>query len=282
MIYISYFDRLTMAYNSLRRAISVIKTFSVDNLEMTCAEIARKLGVSSITAYRILTALKNEGLLEQNPNNKTYHIGAELYIKGCLFLRSTNLPDTARPVMKEINNLTEEVVNLSIYDPVEGNVTHILREESKHRLRLAGYVGFTAPAYVLAVGKSFLSELNEAELDKLYPDEDLKKITPNTVATKTELKRELEQIRKTGVAINIEQAWEGEEAYSAIIRDPSQKAIATLGIAVPIIRINSKKRDKLVSLVQLGAGLISYLTGYHDDSIKIRSIDELRNWWSNN
>lgn len=271
-----------MPYNSLRRAISVIKIFSADNLEMTCAEIARKLGVSSITAYRILSALKSEGLLEQNPANKKYHIGAELYIKGSLFLRATNLPDTARPVIKEMNNLTEEAVNLSIYDPIEGNVTHILREESKHRLRLAGYVGFTAPAYVLAVGKSFLSELDEAELDRLYPDEDLKKITPKTVATKTELKRELEQIRKTGVAINIEQAWEGEEAYSAVVRDPSRKAIATLGIAVPIIRINSKKRGKLVSFVQLGAGLISYLTGYHDDSIRIRSIDELRNWWRNN
>ena len=271
-----------MAYNSLRRAISVIKIFSADNLEMSCAEIARKLGVSSITAHRILSALKAESLLEQNPNNKRYHIGPELYIKGSLFLRSTNLPDIARPVLKEMNNLTEEVVNLSIYDPVEGNVTHILREESKHRLRLAGYIGFTAPAYVLAVGKSFLSELDEEELDRLYPEENLKKITAKTVATKTELKRELEQIRKTGVAINVEQAWEGEEAYSAIIRDYSRKAIATLGIAVPIIRINSKKRKKLISFVQLGAGLISYLNGYHDDSITIRSIEELRKWWRTN
>ena len=166
-----------MIYNSLRRAISVIKIFSADSLEMSCAEIARKLGVSSITAHRILSALKAENLLEQNPNNKKYHIGPELYIKGSLFLRSTNLPDIARPILKEMNNLTEEVVNLSIYDPVEGNVTHILREESKHRLRLAGYVGFTAPAYILAVGKSFLSELDEEELDRLYPEENLKKIT---------------------------------------------------------------------------------------------------------
>jgi DNA-binding IclR family transcriptional regulator len=271
-----------MEYKSLRRALSVIKAFSVDNLEMTCAEVARKLGVSSITAYRILTAFKKEGLLEQNPDNKKYHIGAELYIKGSLFLRATNLSDAARPILKEMNNLTEEVVNLSIYDPEEGYVTHILREESKHRLRLAGYVGFTAPAYVLAVGKSFLSELDEAELDRLYPDEDLQKITPKTVATKTELKRELEQIRKTGVAINSEQAWEGEEAYSAIIREPGGNAVATLGIAVPKIRIDSKKREKLVSFVKLGAGLISYRIGYHDPSNTIHDIDELRNWWREN
>ena len=91
------------------------------------------------------------------------------------------------------------------------------------------------PAYASAMGKAFLSELSEAELESLYPEERLTPRTPKTIATKRELKLDLQQIRKTGVSFNPEGAHVGVEAAGSLIRNASGKAVAALSISVPYL-----------------------------------------------
>ena len=228
----------------MHKAIAVIKSFTLDELELGAKDISRKIGIPFTTTHRILTTLTKERMLEKDPGTRKYRMGPELYIKGNLYLKSTNLQKIAAPVIKEMNNLTGEVVNLAIFN--DGYITIILREETKHHLRLSGYLGFTSPAYANATVKAILNEFSEAQIDEIYPSETLRPLTKKTVATKTELKRELEQIRKTGVAINIEQAFEGEAAIASAIHDSSGTAVAALAIAVPTIRMNKAIEEKLV------------------------------------
>jgi len=90
---------------------------------------------------------------------------------------------------------------------------------------------------------------------------------------------ELEQVRKSGVAINLEQAFEGEAAVASVVRESSGEACAAVAIAVPMIRIDNTKLQKLAKLVKLGASLISYRFGYRDKSTAIYTIEELRDRW---
>jgi len=127
-----------------------------------------------------------------------------------------------------------------------------------------------------------LSELTEAELDRLYPDEELEPLTEKTVATKADLKRELEQIRKTGVAYNIEQSFLGSESVAVLIRDASGQAIAAMAISAPLVRLNDTKRKQLAILVKMGGSLISYKLGYHEEVNPVRNIADIRSWWQKN
>lgn len=261
----------------MHKAISVIKSFTLDELELGPTDISRKTGIPLTTTHRILTTLTKERILEKDPGTRKYRTGPELYIQGALYLKSTNLQKVAAPVMKEMNNLTGEVVNLAIFN--NGYITILLREETKHHLRLSGYIGFTSPAYANATGKVILSEFSDAQIDEIYPSETLRPLTKKTVATKTELKRELEQIRKTGAFINIEQVFEGEAAIASVIHDSSGTAVASLAIAVPTIRMNKATEEKLVELVKLGASSISYRLGYQDTDNPAYTIEEIRSWW---
>jgi len=183
-------------------------------------------------------------------------------------------------VTETLNELTGEAISVGIFD--KGNVVFVLREETKHAFRFAHHVGTVMPAYASAMGKALLSELTEAELDSLYPEEKLRPLTEKTIASKTELKIELAKIRKTGISINKEGSWEGVEGAGSVIRNAAGKAVAAMSIAVPVFRMNQAKRKQLATLIKLGASLISYRLGYHDMDEYIHDVQQIRSWWEQN
>jgi DNA-binding IclR family transcriptional regulator len=132
------------------------------------------------------------------------------------------------------------------------------------------------------MGKAFLSESTEAELDSLYPEEKLRPVTAKTIATKTELKRRLEEIRKTGVSFGREESYEGVAAVASLIRDASGKPVVGMAIPVPIYKMNEANRERLATLVRLGCSLVSYRLGYQDTVYPVRDIEEIRSWWKQN
>lgn len=207
-------------------------------------------------------------------------VGTKLYTLGSLYLSTTDIFTAAKPVIEALNNLTGETINVSILD--RGNIIFIMKEESKRAFRLNTHIGSIVRAYGSAMGKALLSELTEAEIDSLYPEDRLPPLTKNTIATKKELKLELEQVRQSGVAFDREGSYEGVEAVGSVIRNANSKAVAAMSIAVPIFRMNEATRQQLANSVRLGASLISYRLGYQDKTNPIHNIEELYSWWKQN
>jgi DNA-binding IclR family transcriptional regulator len=211
-------------------------------------------------------------------NSHKYKIGTKLYFLGSLYLSTEDIVRTADPVIKTLNQLTNETVFVGIFD--RGNVVHIMKEESRHPFRLTHTIGTILPAYATAMGKAFLSELTEAEIDSLYPDENLVPLTKHTIATKTELKRELEQVRKTGVAFNKGEYYEGIWCISALLHGASGRATAALSIVIPTFRMGEDTLAQLAMLVRMGASLISFRLGYLGADPLVTDIEDIRSWWN--
>ena len=266
---------------SLQKTIAILNSFSPDKPELTASGIADNLNMPRPTVYRILSTLTKAGLLEKKPDKGTYVIGRNLYTMGSLYLNTTDLYHAAEPVIQAINDITGEVTNVSILDD-KGYITMILREESKHPLRHVVHVGTSALAYTRASGKALLSTLTDEEIDRLYPEEKLEKLTSKTVATRTELKREMEQARKTGFAFNSEQGFEGIEAVSSVIHNARGNVVAAVAISAPVVRMNEEKRKRFASLIKIGAGLISYRLGYQDQAQQVHQVEDLYVWWRQN
>lgn len=266
---------------SLEKTIAILNSFSPNEPELTVVTIADKLNIPKPTVYRILSHLTKAGLLEKRPGKGNYVIGRTLYTLGSLYLSTTDLFEAAEPVIKAINDITGEVTNVAILDD-KGYITMLLREESKHPLRHVVHVGSTSLAYAHASGKALLSALTDEDIDRLYPEENLRQLTSKTVSTKTKLKQELEKVRNNGVAFNSEQAYEGVEAIASVIRNASGNVIAATAIAAPIVRMNEEKRKSFTLLIKIGAGLISYRLGYQDRAQPVYKVEDLYVWWQQN
>ncbi len=265
---------------SILKAVSVLKCFTPAKPRLSIFEIAREVGIPKTTARRLVTTLATSGLLEQTETAGKYTVGPVLYALGILYLNTQSLFAAAETVFKLLNDLTTEVVSMSILD--RGNLVFVMREEAKHPIRLSHHIGTTLPAYSSAMGRTLLSALTNAEIDQLYPDEKLRPVTSKTIATRTELKLELEQIRKTGLTFDSEGSYDGYEGIAASVHDVNGKTVAAMSFAIPVFRMNKSRREKFTTLIKMGASLISYRLGYQDEVTPVHSLEEIIAWWEQN
>ena len=263
--------------NSLLKSVFVLRCFTLKEPELGLADITRKAGMPKTTVHRILSTLAEAGLMERSVKTGRYRIGPGLYALGSLYLHTTDIISAAEPVVKALNELAGENMNLSIFN--KGNVVFIMKEEAMYAFRFDRHIGSILPAYASSMGKAFLSELTEAELDSIYPSEKLQPITGKTITTKTQLKLELEQIRKTGISFDREEYTIGIAGFGAVIRNVSGKAVAAMCIALPAFKVHENSADRFITLVKLGVSLISYRLGYQGAIHTVHDIEEIRSWW---
>ncbi|GAH88859.1 unnamed protein product, partial [marine sediment metagenome] len=100
-----------------------------------------------------------------------------------------------------------------------------------------------------------------------------------TIATKTELKEELKQIRSTGFSVDMEGNTEGLCGVGCVIRDATGKVVAAMSIGVPSHTFTAERKHQLGTLNKLGARLISYRLGYQDSQNSIHDTGQIRVWW---
>ena len=265
--------------NPVTRVISVLESFSSLEPELSAVDIQRQTGISKATLHRILTTLTQKRLLEKNHKMGTYSIGPELYIIGSLYLSTTDILKAAEPVLQELNNLTKEAISLSILDKDYNTI--IMNKEAKSMVRFSVNIGTKTPAYASSMGKAMLSELSNEEIDAQYPEENLRKMAQNTIATRTELKKALEKIRKTGISFGCGEGHEGLCGIASVIRDVSGEAIAAVGFTVPSGKINQTTAEIFATLVKMGTGLISSKLGYLDTVKPVSNTEEIREWYRN-
>ncbi len=262
---------------SISRAVSILRSFSQAEFELSSADISRKVGLHRATTHRMLGALTACGLLNRNEKTNQYTIGPLLYQLGTLYLDTIDVFKAAKPVMETLKDLTSEDVLMGMLN--RGDMVIVMKEESKFDFKIGRHIGESIPAYASSMGKALLSELTEAEIDNLYPKERLQPATKKTITSKTELKRVLEKVRKTGVALDREGGRIGVEGISSVVRGAKGKAAAALCVSMPIFRANQAKRTRMAKLVKMGTDLINSKLGYQNANNAISEVQDICSWW---
>ena len=102
-----------------------------------------------------------------------------------------------------------------------------------HHLELTLHVGSRLPSYCSATGKALLAFLPWPDLDQLVDRIDLVQRGPRTLTSKKALLAELDQVRRTGVAVNDEELESALRSIAVPVRSRSGQVIAAVNIAIP-------------------------------------------------
>ena len=269
--------RKVESVQSVARTVVLLKAFTPQEPWLGVSQLARKVQLPVSTVHRLAQALVEGGMLSRD-NAGRYGVGPELYAIGTLYLHTTDIREASTPILKVLNDLTSESINVSIF--AKGNVVLIMKEESKHAFRVAQQVGSVYPAYASSMGKALLSELPEWQLDQMYPEERLQPLTGSTVATRTDLKEELEVVRRSGVSYDLEGSYLGVVCVASAIRDASGNPVAAMSISGPLVRMQHQLRERFAPLVKLGAQTISYRLGYQGQRPVKPSVEAIESLWA--
>lgn len=198
--------------------------------------LAQELSLGTTTAYRLLSTLKSFGFIRQDPNTGLFVLGYKILEFSKKIEEQLPLMRLGRDHMLELHSLYDETVNFAVLEGTR--VLYAGFRESTKPLRIGVRLGDRLPAHCTALGKALLSGKSNRELTQLYNHgQGLVKLTPNSITDFGELKRELQKVRASGVAIDQEEATLGINCVACPIRDFNGKIVAAMSISVPVHRV---------------------------------------------
>ena len=129
-------------------------------------------------------------------------------------------------------------------------VLYIDKIESTQSIRMSSKIGMRLPLHCTAMGKAFLSQMDDDAICTLYPDEQLPVMTPHTVSTRTELLSQVHRFRDLGYAMENEENTENVSCIAVCVSEHDHAPVYALSFSIPSFRMTEEKQVACVSLLQ--------------------------------
>jgi DNA-binding IclR family transcriptional regulator len=238
----------------LSKVLRLLETLGSSSGGLHLNEISQKAAINKSTAYRFLAHLEWEGYLYRDETG-AYVVGPRLVRLGSAANYQTALKKISRPVLEELWKSTGETVNLGVLDGQ--GVVYLDVLQSPHPFRMASPVGMWRPLYCTAMGKALAAHLPSSERDRLLTSLRLERLTPNSLTRLSQLRTELELVRRNGYALDNEEATLGARCIAAPILTQEGEAPAAISVAGPVTRIGKDKITDYATAVLAAARSIS-------------------------
>jgi DNA-binding IclR family transcriptional regulator len=211
------------------RAIAVLGAFDTDHRCLNLSQLSRRSGLPLATVHRLAADLVAGRLLVRRGDGR-YEIGARTWRLG-LLAPANDLRELALPHLQDLVTATGHTVHMAVLDGARALV--IERLTGTRTIPTRHSAGSYLPLHCTTVGKALLAYAPAALVDEVMGD--LQRHTPYTVTDPRTLHRQLDAIRRTGLA-----------------RTAQEHRLGASGIAVPVTG-----RDGVVAAIGLLAPLTS-------------------------
>lgn len=242
---------------SLRRAVGMLSLIRQRGEALTVAEMAATLAIPKSTAYDLVHAMLDEGLLTP-VDGARFALGHILHELGQGYRAQVDILREGTRVVQALRDETGETVQLSAMD---GPLMHVLlKQEGFRAVRIISNTGSRVPVNWAAAGRLLVSDLDDAALRRLLSAT----VAPSpTGRAETDVDRLITQIRAfraQGHAVEIGETNEHAGCLAAPVLDAEGHVLAAISLAAPEQRLNSPDRAMLVAAVtraaaDLGAAL---------------------------
>jgi IclR family KDG regulon transcriptional repressor len=249
---------------ALRRALSILNSFSQDNLELSLSDLSKSLSLPKGTVHRLLSSLRHESFIEQNESNHRYRLGWRLFELGACVDTINILQKKAHPYLEELCGKSKETVHLAVLK--DGDIFYIDKIIGAHRMTIVTSVGLRLPSHIGGLGKSLIAFSPEEELEKIFKGKTLTKFTKNTITELDKLKLALKRVRESGFAIDNEEFEIGLTCVGIPIKDFTDKVVAAISISGPTLRMNKDMMPYYTKLALEAGKKISNALGFKDNS----------------
>jgi DNA-binding IclR family transcriptional regulator len=245
---------------TIDRLIQIMDCFTIDQNDLGVREVARLTGLSPSACGRLMMALKNQGLLLQNPESRSYSVGPKSLRWAEVYTTNLDIRNVALPFINELLLETKETISLYILDGDERLCVE--RMESAQNVRIVARIGRRLPLYAGSAGKLLLAFLPEKRQEEILSRTNFQPFTNKTITDIKTLKEELKIIRKQGYAFSNGEWVEDAAGIAAPIFDMKSDILGALTISGPSFRFTPEKIKLHKNSIIKAAELISRDLGF--------------------
>ena len=240
----------------IERMIKLLDVLSYYHDPVSLKQLALETGLHPSTAHRILAAMTASGFVDR-ADPGSYRLGIRLLELGNLVKSRINIRDSALPPMRELHERIGESINLGVRQGDE--IVYVERTSSgRSSVRVVHLVGARAPLHVTAAGKLYLAEESAEKLREYARRTGLPGYTPTSITGVSQLEREIDRVRRHGIAFDNEEIEQGLRCIAAPVRDDNGELVAGLSVSAPAERYS----PDWIPLLRATADRISAAIGY--------------------
>lgn len=244
---------------SLARGLALLDSLAESTGGISLTDLCQQVGLSASTAHRLLTTLEERRYVRCDPGTRHWSIGVQAFIAGSAFVKARNLVEIARPQMRVVMERSGETANLAVLDGAEA--VFLAQVECRQMMRALAFPGVRVPLHCSAVGKALLAALADEILADVLRRCGLPRFTPKTITTIAHLRRELEQVRRRGYAVDDQEHSIGLRCVAAVIYDENGQAAGAMSLSGPAVRLPDERLSLLGDLVRKSADTITAAYG---------------------
>lgn len=243
---------------TILKAIDILDALSRGAEPRGVSDLARDVQLTKSNVHRILKTLASRGFVTQDPQSARYCLGLRLWEFGTVAVDRLDVKRVASRALSELAGVTRETVHLSVLS--EADVVYVDKIDSPEPVRAYSRVGGRAPAYCVATGKALLAYASDTAVHTVARG--IVRHTERTVRNESELRRELDDVRRRGYALNHGEWRESVFGIAAPVRQAPGHVVAAVGISGPADRLRPKRMKELIPLVMATAAEISTELGW--------------------
>ena len=225
--------------DSINKAFEIFEIFLKNDDELSINDIAKLSGINPGTVHRITSILVKRGYVIQPKRRGKYSVSSAKLVDFAKIVQTKlKIKTIASPYLRELSATIDEAVAMAnllghvAFNIIMINPDHIIsfRPDSA-----------TLSLYSTGLGKVFLAYMSERELKNYTDNVALKPRTPNTVNKVEDLKKQLIQIRRDGVAYEDEEHELGIRTVSAPVKDWDNNVTAAISVVGPSMRMTKQR-----------------------------------------
>ncbi|MEW6637505.1 MAG: IclR family transcriptional regulator [Actinomycetota bacterium] len=251
-------NRRSVYVQSVDRAVSVMELLSRRGA-CGVTEIANELGIHKSTAYRLLTTLRDRGLVDQEPATEKYRLGFGLVLLASTVTADLDVLRCARPVCERLSERTQETVTVAVLEGDDAVVIH--QTISRSSALSVDWTGRHTPLHATAAGKVFLFHMPEDQRRRLLR-RPLERYTERTIVDPATLLEHVEVVGRDGYASTVEELEVGLNAVGAPIRASDGAVAGAVSVSGPAFRLPVEEIPRVGDLVKGAAAEISRCLGF--------------------
>lgn len=259
---------VTSTVQVLRKAGNVLQCLA-DEVELTPAQLAERLGEPRTTIYRLLSNLEELGLVDHGRGRGSYRLGLLLFQWGNLVASRLDVRELAMDGMRHVHEKTGETVFLCVR---RGQAAVCVERLAGRRVQsLALQIGNSLPLHAGAAARVLLAyEPRPAWHTYIAEAAPLEAFTDQTPVTAEALVPTLERVRETGVSVSVEDVTQGIAALGVPVFDHAGKVVAAMSVSGLVTSLmgsdTARVRQLLVDAGRQTSRQLGYATAFEEVS----------------
>lgn len=230
---------------SVDRAMDLLECFTEEKTEIGVTELAKSIGLTKPSAYRLAETLLTRGYLIKDPDKLRYQIGPKVLSLSKMFFYKLNIRTTALPHMNKIRDTFDEGV--ALFMAIGDKRVCVESVESTQKLRRALSIGEVVPLGVGASGKLLVAYQGFESYQGVKENE-------------------LGRIREKGYSVSINELGNDVSAVAVPIRNHLGQVIGALTMAGSSLHYSEEFMSRCIPVMKYHSDNISRELGFLGNS----------------